>query len=561
MSQSSSATGAADVRMAAAGASSSDINASGLGLWNLWVSFLAFVVACLLGVYQVVERSGIAPAVESPELYFASVSTHGVLMGFVLTTFLVMGFGYYTATTSLKQKVWNKPLAWFGYWMAVVGVLMAAFALLTGQASVLFTFYPPLQAHPLFYLGAVLLVVGSWIWCLEMIMMTITWKKAHPGEAVPLAMYGTTANAIMWLWTSAGVALEVLFQLLPWSLGLIDTVDVGLARTLFSWTLHAIVYFWLFPAYIAMYTLMPKAAGGKLFSDQMARVVFIMLLVISVPIGFHHLYMDPFQAAGWKFLHMTGTFLVAVPTLITGFTILASMEIAGRLRGGKGIFGWIGALPWKNPMVLATGLGLLMLTIGGFGGVINASYSMNAMVHNTQWVTGHFHLIFGGTVVIMYFAIGYYLWPKMTGKALYSNGMALSQLWLWFIGMLVLTLPWHVIGIDGQPRRISSTPYDQVLVDKWQANEVAMIVGGVILLLSAVMLIWNLLKTHGVSQPVDNPQVEYAESLHTVARVPHLLNSFAFWNVLILVYLVSSYGYPIAQFFILETHGALPWSI
>ena len=561
MSQSSSATGAADIGMAASGASSSDINASGLGLYNLWVSFLAFVVACLLGVYQVVERSGIAPAVESPELYFASVSTHGVLMGFVLTTFLVMGFGYVTATTSLKQAVWNKPLAWFGYWLAVVGVLMAAFALLTGQASVLFTFYPPLRAHPLFYLGAVLLVVGSWIWCLEMIMMTVVWKKAHPGETVPLAMYGTTANAIMWLWTSAGVAMEVLFQLLPWSLGLIETVDVGLARTLFSWTLHAIVYFWLFPAYIAMYTLMPREAGGKLFSDQMGRVVFIMLLVISVPIGFHHLYMDPFQAAGWKFLHMTGTFMVAVPTLITGFTIIASMEIAGRLRGGKGMFGWIGALPWKNPMTLAVALGVIMLALGGFGGMINASYSMNAMVHNTQWVTGHFHLIFGGTVVIMYFAIAYYLWPKMTGRALYSNGMAVSQLWLWFIGILVLTLPWHLIGIDGQPRRISSTPYDQALVDKWQANEVAMIVGGVLLLASALMLIWNLLKSHGTSQPVENPEVEYAEPLHTVPRMPHLLNSFAFWNVLILVYLVASYGYPIAQFFILETHGALPWSI
>ena len=74
-----------------------------------------------------------------------------------------------------------------------------------------------------------------------------------------------------------------------------------------------------------------------------------MLLVISVPIGFHHLYMDPQQAAGFKFLHMLGTFAVAVPTLLTGFTVLASLEIAGRLRGGKGLFGWLGALDWRNP--------------------------------------------------------------------------------------------------------------------------------------------------------------------------------------------------------------------
>jgi len=539
----------------------SNDRAAGLALANMWVGFIAFLAAATMGVYQVIERSGVAPAVESPELYFASVSTHGVLMGFVLTTFMVMGYSYYTATTSLRQAVWNKPLAWFGFWLSLIGVLLAAGPLLTGNASVLYTFYPPLKAHPAFYIGAALLVVGSWVWCLQMVMMMSIWKKAHPGETVPLAMFGTTANAILWFITSLGVTSEVLFQLIPWSLGLIETVDVGLARTLFSWTLHAIVYFWLFPAYIAMYTLLPKAAGGRLFSDQMGRVAFILLLVFSVPIGLHHLYMDPFQAAGWKFLHMTGTFMVAVPTLITGFTIIASLEIAGRLRGGKGLFGWIGALPWGNPMVTAAGLALLMLTFGGFGGMINASYAMNAMIHNTQWVTGHFHLIFAGTTVIMYFAIGYYLWPKMTGRQLYSTRLAITQLWLWFIGMLILTLPWHAIGLQGQPRRISSTPYDQVLVDKWQANEVAMIIGGIILLLSALMLVYNLVKTHGNAQAEANLEVEYAEPVHSVLRMPRLLNGFGFWCLLVLVYMIASYGYPVAQFFLMDTYGTVPWSI
>ena len=533
--------------------------AAGLSLANLWVAFIFFAVAALLGVYQVAERAGyLSGILDTPEMYFASVSTHGVLMGFVLTTFFVMGFGYYTATTSLKQGLWNKGLAWFGFWLAIVGVLMAAAPLLTGNASVLFTFYPPLVAHPAFYIGAVLLVVGSWIWCLQMIMMTMTWKKNNPGEAIPLAQFGNTCNAIMWLWTSLGVAAEALFQLIPWSLGLIETIDVGLARTLFSWTLHAIVYFWLFPAYIAMYTLLPREAGGKLFSDEMGRIAFVMLLVISVPIGFHHLYMDPFQAAGWKFLHMTGTFAVMLPTLFTGFTVIASLEIAGRLRGGKGLFGWIGALDWKNPMVLAGLLAIIMLTFGGFGGAINASYAMNAMVHNTQWVTGHFHLIFGGTTVIMYMGAAYVLWPKMTGKEFASLGMVRSQLWLWFIGMLVLTLPWHIIGIMGQPRRVSSTPYDTHLVEAWGPHEAIMIVGGVILLVSALMLLVNLARSGAA---VAQPEVEYAEPIHPVMSIPKLLNSFAFWNVIILVYIVASYGYPIAQFFIMDTYGTIPWGI
>jgi cytochrome c oxidase subunit I len=83
------------------------------------------------------------------------------------------------------------------------------------------------------------------------------------------------------------------------------------------------------------------------------------------------------------------------------------MEIAGRLRGGRGLVGWLLKVPWERPMVLATGLAFVMLFFGGGGGLINMSYGIKAMVHNASWVTAHFHLIFGGTVVIMYFAIAY----------------------------------------------------------------------------------------------------------------------------------------------------------
>ncbi len=195
---------------------------SGLSLAHMWVAFASFAFAALLGLYQTIERIDLIPGLKSPELYFGSVSTHGVLMGFVLTTFFAVGFGYYTATTSLKQDIWNKPLAWFGFWLSLSGVVMASVPLLTGNASVLYTFYPPLMAHPTFYIGATLLVVGSWVWCLQMVMMMSIWKKANPGETVPLAMFGTVANAILWFITSLGVASEVLFQLIPWSLGIID---------------------------------------------------------------------------------------------------------------------------------------------------------------------------------------------------------------------------------------------------------------------------------------------------------------------------------------------------
>lgn len=529
-----------------------------LAFSHLWVAFGAFLLACFMGEYQVLERSGFIPAIESPSVYFASVSTHGVLMAFVLTTFFIMGFGYVVATTSLKQPIWNPQWAWAGFGISSFGTVLAAIPLLSGKASVLYTFYPPIIGHWMFYVGATLLIVGSWLWCVIMIMMMREWKKANPGAPVPLAMFATAGNALLWLWTSAGVALEVLFQLIPMALGWMDTLDPGLARTLFAWTLHPIVYFWLIPAYTAFYVFVPKQAGGYLFSDEIARAAFVVLIVFALPIGFHHLYMDPEQAKGWKLLHGVGTFVVSLPTFITGFTVIASLEIAGRLRGGKGLFGWIGSLPWRNPMVLSVILALLMLILGGFGGLVNASYAMNAMVHNTAWVPGHFHLIFAGTTVIMYFAIAYYLWPIMAGKPLFSKDMALVQLWTWFIGMTILTTPWHVLGLLGQPRRISGVEYNSLLTLAWDPYELAMIFGGLVMLGSACLFVYNLAMTHR-SQEVFEGEIEYAEPIHPVSDLPEYLNDFTLWNKVIAGLMALSFGVPILQFFFMKTFGSSAW--
>jgi cytochrome c oxidase subunit 1 len=237
------------------------------------------------------------------------------------------------------------------------------------------------------------------------------------------------------------------------------------------------------------------------------------------------------------------------------------MEVAGRLRGGKGLFGWIKALNWSNPMVLSGGLSLLMLTVGGWGGLVNASYAMDVAVHNTQWITGHLHLIFAGTAVIMYFSTAYYMWPSLTGRPLFSTKMALLQLWLWFIGMLVLTLPWHLLGLAGQPRRIGVPPYAEDAMKYWDGYEISMLIGGAILFVSAVLLVLNLLLTHFKRKAATMPVMEYAEPLHPVLNIPKLLNGFGFWSAVIFVYMIASYGYPILQFFLFETKGAFPWSI
>jgi cytochrome c oxidase subunit I len=527
-----------------------------LVLAHFWLAFAAFAGSVVLGAWQMFARSPLHPGPADAELYYRSVTAHGTALAYVFPTLIAMGFGYAVCVSALDRPLRGERFAWAGFVLVLIGALMSLLAVAAGNSSVLYTFYPPLTGSPFYYLGIVLAVVGSWFWVGLMVYNMRQWKREHPGEKVPLAMFGTVANALLWIWTSVGAAIELLFLILPVAFGWKSTIDAGLSRTFFSWTLHAIVYFWLLPAYVAFYTLLPSAAGGRLYSDRMARVVFVLFLVLAMPIGIHHLFADPHIGAGFKFLHTVFTAAVVIPTLLTVFTLTASLEIAGRLRGGRGLLGWVKALPWDRPMMLAAGFSLVMLGLGGAGGLINMSYTLDSTIHNTQWITGHFHLIFAGTVVIMYFAIAYELWPHLTGHPLRSTKLACLQLWLWFIGMLVVTLPWHVVGLMGQPRRMAYYDYSNQALAAEGPLVSASAIGGFILLLSAVLLIVILLRSQRGETAEAGP-LTYARALDDRSPVPRTLNGLGVWFGLMVALTLVNYGYPIAQSFFLQ-HNTVP---
>jgi cytochrome c oxidase subunit I len=195
-----------------------------------------------------------------------------------------------------------------------------------------------------------------------------------------------------------------------------------------------------------------------------------------------------------------------------------------------------------------------MLGLGGFGGIINMSYAMNSMIHNTSWVTAHFHVIFGGAAVIMYFAIAYEMWPRLTGRPLQSKRLARWQLGLWFVGMLTLTIPWHITGLMGQPRRVADFDYTDPFVLKMAPLVITSVVGGVILLLSAIFLIVVLIRSHVGERTAQEP-IRYSLAVNPPAYVPASLNSFGLWNVILAVLMVISYSWPIGQSFFLKPHS------
>ena len=513
-------------------------------LAHFWLAFAAFGLALFLGAWQMFVRSPLYTWISNPEWYYRSLTAHGTVMGYVFPTLVAMGFGYAITKSALKQPLVGVRWAWAGFWLIVAGAIMAMVPVALGRASVLYTFYPPLIGNAFYYIGVVVVVVGSWIWVALMSINLGVWRRAHPGEPVPLAMFANVAGSYLWAWTAVGAALELLLQIIPVALGLKTTIDAGLARVFFSWTLHAIVYFWLMPTYIAYYTIVPRAIGGRLYSDTMARISFILFLVVAMPIGLHHTFADPQVGAGFKFIHSAFTALVALPTLLTVFTICASVEIAARLRGGRGPFGWITALPWRNPIMLAVAFSFVMLGFGGAGGLINMSYQLDTSVHNTQWITGHFHLIFGGAIVIMYFAIAYDLWPHLTGRALPDLRLVRAQLWSWFVGMIVTTFPWHWVGILGMPRRMAYYDYADPAIAPQAFSVTLSAIGALILLISGLLFLYILARAH--AQPArDAGSYRFSVPVHPVRSVPLALNSYAIWVALMIGLTVTNYGYPI----------------
>ena len=510
----------------------------------LAVAIVALFSGTTLGLFQALEHAGVNlyPALQ-PVLrsYYQGLTLHGVLNVLVWTTFFICGFLPLVTGRALQRPLASPALAWATFWLMLGGLVLAAVPLLGNAATVMFTFYPPLKAHWAFYVGLTLVVVGTWLVTLNLAVTLAQWRARHPGARTPLPAFMSMATFAMWTIASLGLAAEMLVLLIPWSLGWVSGTDALLARVLFWFTGHPIVYFWLLPAYVSWYTLVPRQAGGKLFSDPLARTSFILFLVLSTPLGFHHQYTDPGIHQGWKLVHAFLTFAVFFPSLLTFFNVTASLESAARARGGRGLVTWFGHLPWGDPSVAAQVLAMIMFTFGGIGGLINASYNLDLIVHNTAWIPGHLHLTVGTGVTLTYMGITYWLVPYLSGRALWSRRLALVQAWSWFGGMTLFSHAQHNLGVLGAPRRtmLGAAPY---LRSEWALALRMVGIGGTIVFLSALCYFLNIALTLAVSRAPAPDMPAFAEAMSGPEHAPAFLDRWRPWLALAGLLIVVAYG-------------------
>lgn len=522
---------------------------AGLVLAHLLFAFAALLLGGTAGLFQGLVRGGLVTLPYNIG-YYQLLTAHGVLMALVFTTFFIIGFLYSGLSKTLGGQLLpiTRRLGWLGYGLMAAGTVLATICILLNKATVLYTFYAPMQATPWFYVALVLVVVGSWASGIGMLINYRYWKKTNPGKLSPLFAFMAGITMLLWIVATIGVAVEVLFQLLPWSFGWVETVNVTLSRTLFWYFGHPLVYFWLLPAYMCWYVVIPKVIGGRLFSDSLARLSFIMFLLFSIPVGLHHQLMEPGISSFWKYVQVVLTFMVVIPSLMTAFSMFATFEMHGRSVGAKGLFGWFKKLPWSDVRFFAPFMGMLIFIPAGAGGLINASHQLNAVVHNTLWVTGHFHLTVATSVALTFFGITYWLIPAITGRVL-TKRMHKAGIWqtiVWVVGMFFMSGSMHTVGLFGSPRRTAYTTYsDHPDAVWWMPYHVAMAIGGTILFIAIIMLAVNIVMLFRAPKGVEEYPI--AEVSDKAEKTPAVFERWGLWLGILAVLIVIAYAAPITE--------------
>jgi len=524
------------------------------------------ILGIAMGFLQVLFRAGIIRSQSFLGIeYYQGLTLHGAINAVVFTTFFAVAFGH-----AVIRFYLGKPLfagaAWTSLILMASGTLLAAFPMLTGHASVLYTFYPPLKAHPAFYVGLVLLVIGSWIAFFSWIPLYRRWRREHPGEKVPLAVMGILATFIVWFIATIPVAIEIIVLLIPWSLGWTPTVNVPLARMLFWFFGHPLVYFWLLPAYVMFYTMLPKLSGGKLYSDFAGRFTFLWLVAFSAPIGIHHQYMEPAINTTWKAVHALFTLLVAIPSLATAFTLAASMEHGARKNGGTGLFGWWRRLPYLDTNRWMFGYlfaGLVLFIPGGITGIVNASYNLDTVVHNTSWMPAHFHQTVAGPVFLSFIGGSLMLLTMLTGREVAFKRINVWIPYLWALGIMVFSTGLFYGGVAGEPRRTNlglsyANPASPLYRPDWAFSRIVGAIGGTIMVIAMILyfvvFFGTLLKKKTTAPFLELPMSEPYHD-EDVASVQSLRP----WIVAAVILLVIAYAMPFVELARGKYEGAPPY--
>jgi cytochrome c oxidase subunit I len=378
--------------------------------------------------------------------FYRMVTFHGLNMLILWILFFEVAILYFAATTLLKTRLASTKVAWVGFALMLAGALLLDGSILSGHADVMMTSYAPLQAHPTFYGGIILIAVGTLTGVFNFFATLYVAKRDHTySGSVPLVVFGATAAAIIAVVTLLHGAI-VMIPTFLWSLGLLPAPDPAWYRLIWWGLGHQSQQVNVCAMVSVWYLLATITVGAKPLNQAVCRGAFVLYILFINLASAHHLLVDPGVGASWKIWNTSyAMYLAVLASMVHGFTVPASVEVAMRKKGfNKGLFGWLAAAPWKNPGFSGFFMSLVIFGfIGGITGVTLGTEQINIIAHNTLRIPGHFHSTVVGGTSLAFMALTYYVVPLVFRREFKMKALARIQ----------LSMGMSFAGSYGVPRR------------------------------------------------------------------------------------------------------------
>lgn len=388
--------------------------------------------------------------------FYRILTFHGINMLILWILFFEVAILYFACTTPLNARLFSRKVAWVSFGMMLTGAVMVDYIILAGQADVMMTSYLPLLAHPLFYLGIILVAVGTLIGVFNFFATLYVAKrdKAYTGS-VPIVTFGATAAAIIAVVTLLHGAI-VMIPTFTFSMGWTPQPDPAWYRLIWWGLGHQSQQVNVCAMVSVWYLLSHVILGARPVNEAVCRTAFVLYILFINLASAHHLLVDPGVGATWKIWNTSyAMYLAVLASMIHGFTVPAGIEIAMREKGYvRGVFGWVTALPWKNPALSATVLSVVIFGfLGGITGVTLGTQQINIIAHNTLRIPGHFHVTVVGGTSLAFMGLAYYVIPLIFQRDFIFRGLARVQPWLFGLGITMLSFGMSFAGSMGVSRR------------------------------------------------------------------------------------------------------------
>mgnify|MGYP001069217630 FL=1 len=422
---------------------------------NAVAAVLFLALGGLMGLMVALTRW---PAVQllPAEWFYLVLTGHGANVLLFWIIFFEMAVLYFASAVVLGSRLAAPKIAWLAFVLMVVGAVMANYAVLRGDSTVMFTSYPPMQASQWFYLSLILFAVGALIAVMVFFATLVVAKAENTYDgSVPLVTFGAITAGIIAVFTLASGAI-ILIPTWLWSLGLISNIDTLMYKVVWWGMGHSSQQINVSAHVSIWYAIGAMVVGAKPLSEKVSRMAFFMYILFLQLASAHHILAEPGMSSTWKIVNTSYMMYLAVMgSMIHGLTVPGAIEAAQRRNGfTRGAFEWLTKAPWGNPAFAGMFLSLVMFGfIGGISGVVLGTEQLNVLMHNTIYVPGHFH----GTVVagttLAFMAMTYLVVPLIFQRDIVWPGLAKWQPFVFGIGAGGISLFMMGAGTLGVARR------------------------------------------------------------------------------------------------------------